>query len=336
MILQRDAPGREALLEALRPHVGWDGLAAEQVAELQEILESGRDEAFPGILIPVITADADGRYVGFYAAADTLTQWRVLQPLLVAALGSTLTTFDGRQLRRTSEAPIERLLKGAGLVLARFRAAPGTKLEERKEGSWCPRHGTQKQSGARCASCSRRHGSLAIEAARRIRRQAVAAPAIATLDMRSGSRLLYEFDMALLAGDQDAAETLIAELRERRLLDTLNLHFLYVRLDAEFEEWGRLAERDWFEDLCRTRRPAAVTSALVEAATRTFLAANSDATAAQLVALFRTNVLPRTGTLFARPPEERSPIVATGFLLRALAAEETGGVAGLRSQSTDV
>src|SRR5690606_1547271 len=99
--------------------------------------------------------------------------------------------------------------------------------------------------------------------------------------------------------------------------------------------WGRLAARDWFEQLCHTRRPIAVTSALVEAATRAFLGAHPNATEAELVALFRSDVLPRTGRLFARSPDQRSPLVATGFLLRALATDEVNGVAAMRSESTE-
>ena len=274
---------------------------------LDEIAESAGDPRFPGAVLPRIE---DGRLV-FYAAAPSEPVWRQLQPLLLATVGVTRSTFRGRPDHPADDPPRARALRAAGrALLARFEA--------------------DVASGERARD--------AASALVRLRRQLGRAPAGGRELSRPTERVLAEFDRALTAGDRERAEEAIAFLRANLRLDALNLRFLEVKLDRRFADWARLRARPYFRDLTAVRRPPPVTLALAEAiawtVTPPFAAAHDPARA---LAAFRAEAASFSPALFATVPPNLTPAAGTAFLLAALASPEqdVARITALRRQAEE-
>ena len=238
----------------------------------------------------------------FYALASSPPQWRRLQPLLSAFVGMTLTDFDGRSLVAVSNGGIEKEFRKRGLLVARFSPPPDRKV-----------------------------ATHAVRAVERLVNLTAHAPDMQRSYARPAPELLYSFDLALVAGNQEGAVEILRELEHRQLLDVINLRFLQVRLDSEFQDWHLLRSRPWFAAVCRTRRPPAVTSALIKALYVTDISDLEDE-ASTLVDTFASRVLPDAGDLFHALPERRDPVVSTAFLLQALASNDAERVAALRNE----
>lgn len=285
MILTSDAD-RAQFHADVRKLTDPTGGLADPVAALLATLSSPR---FPGAIVPVVERDR----MRFYALANDARQWRLLQPLLMASVGLTFTSFDGRTLSALSDEGVESIFARHRLVVAAFEGPSGRP-------NW---------------------NEAALRALTDLIRQVEEAPEVARERPFSAAELLHQFDLALGAGNEAAAEVLLGQLESRHLLDTMNLRFLRVHLHATFGEWQLLRSRPWFANLAQTRRTPEVTAALVEALYHAELSDESDWPAEDALEFFRRRVVPYSGSLFEHAPPTRSPAVATAFLWYAVAEQ---------------
>ena len=310
MILQSvDDATRREFSESLQEHLGWPrpGQDPEKEDLLHEIFATVSGERFPGAVVPVL---ASSRMV-FYALADDGRQWRSLKPLIEAAVGMTLTSFDGRTLNEVSQDGPEGLFRARGLTVARFatRALDGSVDRER----------------------ARELNNEAVRALVGLVRQLGKVPEASPWRHRGTAELLHEFDLAIQAGEEKGAQEALAEIERQRGVDSLNLRFLQIQIDAAFGHWRRLRTWSWFGSVSRTRRPPAVTAALIEALYWTELAGTLDEAPQILVEVYGTNVAPQAGGLFdVMLHTSSSAVVTTSFLLHALASQDVERLALLR------
>ena len=68
--------------------------------------------------------------------------------------------------------------------------------------------------------------------------------------------------------DRKSVEHLYERIVKTGQLSLENLRFLQVEMLAACGNWDDLVERDWFDELCRTRRPMSITHRLLEAVWR--------------------------------------------------------------------
>jgi hypothetical protein len=287
-MLLKDAEDRLRLLEEIRRAAPADALSGERGELVERVYATTGDAAFPGAVLPL---SREGRLV-FYAVAETGPEWRDLVPLVVATVGVTTTDFTGRADSGLLDDPVARVLRARGVfAVSRFAAYDDPRRED-----------------------------IALRALDRLRALLQGAAALPHVLPRSTSQALFDFRAAVSVGDRAAAEDALAFLREGMRLDALNRAFLEVRLDEAFGEWEGLLARPSFVSLCVTRRPPAVTAAIVEALYRTAIAPAEQADdPGAAVAAFRGKVLERSGTLFTVCPPEPRPPVGKAFLLAALA-----------------
>ncbi|MCY4617911.1 MAG: protein DpdD [Chloroflexi bacterium] len=225
-------PERDLLLSELTPLLRWDPASDDtKIDRLRKIYSSVEDPQVPGALIPLVRDS----HMAFVAVADTPADWRRLAPLTMAAVGVTLTDFDG--IPAVTDDQVGILLTEHGLVYKSFKT----------------RVGDRKAAGK------------AVDALQRLIHTLQTMPVPPRDLPRSAPQLLHEFDVALQSGDRDTSFDRLRELEQRRVVDTLNLRFLAVRWHAMFREWQQLLDEHWFLDLCRTRRPPRVTAALLRA-----------------------------------------------------------------------
>lgn len=283
MILTSDAERAQFRADVLKLIDRTGGLT-DPYAALLATLSSPR---FPGAVVPMVGRDR----IRFYALANDARQWRSLQPLLMASVGLTFTSFDGRTLSALSDEGVESLFARHRLVVAGFEGPSGRP-------NW---------------------NDAAVRALADLIRQVEEAPEVAHERPFSAAELLHQFDLALGAGNEPAAEVLLGQLESRHLLDTMNLRFLRVHSHATFEQWRRLRSRPWFANLAQTRRTPQVTAALVEALYHAELSDESDSPTEVALESFRRRVVPYSGSLFEHTPPIRSPAVSTAFLWYAVA-----------------
>lgn len=302
MILQgADDATRQKFSETLAGLVGWPSGEGngELVSLLDSILSTVSNPDFPGAVVPIIA----GPKLSFYALADDGAQWRALRPLLQAAIGATLSSFDGQTITDLSEEGVQGLFASHNLVVAKTETRATTGDPEAKK-------------------LARNLNGRAVRALVTLITQVSNLPDGSTTRMQSTAQLLHEFDLAVEAGDEDAASRALAQLERQRSIDVLNLRFLQTRIDSAFGHWARLRNRNWFGDLCRTRRPPAVTTALVEALCRTELADSLNEEPQTLLEAFEERVRPYAGRLFDTLLPRPSTMVATAFLLHALSTRD--------------
>lgn len=217
-------------LEAFGRAANWSRLPPALLA--RDLQTTVVDERFPGAVLPAL--NADGR-VQWYVATKTHSQWRQLSPLLVAYIGRTVTDFVGKTTEPDPRVPADQMLIESGVsVFARFTP------------------------GARC-------GEFAIQALERLRMAIARRTTSAASLPEPTSRLLTRLEMSLVAGARTDALRLFEQLQAELRLDTLNLHFLEVRIYAAFREWQAMVESEWFAPLCHARKPAVVAAAMLEA-----------------------------------------------------------------------
>lgn len=280
---------REALLDELAHIAPAPALANDIVEWIAQIRESASDKTFPGAVLPIACDDR----VIFYAVAGTGIEWRKLAPLLTASIGMTTTTFLGRANQGAEDDSIAQVLRARGFfAVSRFEAYGDPKREK-----------------------------YALQALARLRKQLQGAAGFSRALPRSTSQALYEFRVALATGDLPTAEGIVAYLREGMRMDALNLSFLEVRIDEVFGAWDRLVQRALFSSLCQTRRPPAITAAMVEALYQTAIAGAEQADDPQAaLKAFRGRIFERSGTLFMTCPPEPRAAVGKAFLLATLAS----------------
>ncbi|MGQ4807026.1 hypothetical protein NKDENANG_00364 [Candidatus Entotheonellaceae bacterium PAL068K] len=288
MIFEDSLSKRVHVLETVREAGGWSGRDPARVVLLQEVLETVTDDVFPGAILPRLV---NGRMV-YYAVTQTMTEWRTLRPMLRAWVGVTLTDFVGAQATLSNEDKFESLLaRYAFRVVSRFSA-----------------HGIRRLERA------------TVEALLALRCSLHRAPPRRLEFPRPTAHVLHEFRLALNAGDLAAANEAIQFLRTNLRLDALNLHFLEVQRDAEFQQWEELHFQPFLRSLFFTRRPPRVTAALAEALYRTsFLQFELSDDPLGAVEQFRHSFQHECGTLFSVCPPSSRSAVAKMFLVAAAA-----------------
>ena len=309
-----NSSAREALHREILPHLGWGAPTpdvasrlgepderAAKLRQLADIYESVDDDRVPGAIIPLVR----GSRMSFAVVADTAADMRRITPLVMAAVGLTLTDFDGRPSRLGD--PVRDILSDHELELRLFRTPES----------------------------DRERGARSVAALHRLVRTLQTMPVAPRELPRSTPQLLYEFDLALQAGNRDVALDRLREMEHRRAVDALNLRFLTVSWHAAFRQWRELRRERWFDDLCRSRRPPRITTALLRCRYETDL--RGAALLADPPALrerFRTHVAPDDGNLFRELPPEADGSTAIMFALHASERRDEERIAVLRRTGT--
>ncbi|RWO03010.1 protein DpdD [Mesorhizobium sp.] len=192
------------------------------------------DPIFPGALFAWPRGSGDPPV--FYAAAQTQAQWRRLRPLLLAFVGPTLTDFSGGISRLDPNRPHEQVLARSGFA-AVVRLVPAVDT---------------------AASTER--------ALHRLTAAVTRTPLDAEPPVETTGRLLARIRDHLNALAIDDARGLLELCRSEHRLDALNLKFLEIEILAVARDWRAITAISGFDDLLLTRRPSAVTAALLEAA----------------------------------------------------------------------
>jgi hypothetical protein len=227
-VIGHDADAARRLLQDFRAAAG---IPSDAPSDLFEATVS--DPRFPGALLG-LPVTAGGEAV-FYSIATTAAEWRQLRALLMAFAGPTLTDFAGAPTELHAGAPHERVLAAAApAAVARLRAPPATAVS------------TERALKRMVAMVGR-------------------APEKAAPASESTGRLLARIRDHLNALAIDDARQLLERCRAEHRLDALNLKFLEVEILATARDWRGVVGLDGFDDLLRTRRPPAVTAALLEA-----------------------------------------------------------------------
>ena len=230
-------------LVALQPCAG----ASPEVAALcVDVTQSVVDEMFPGALVPFI--DSAGS-MQIDVAAPTMSDWRRLEPVLLAFAGPTLTGFYGIPETFDTTDPV-----GARLLLAEPAVTGIMRLPT--------------DSRSRIA---------ALRAVLRARDTLARAPKSQRSALVPTTWLLARFQDYLNVGRRDASLGVLERLRSELRLDALNVKFLEVQLLAAFEDWMGIVALPEFPSLCVARRTPAITAILLEALYHTHIAGPFDA-----------------------------------------------------------
>jgi hypothetical protein len=227
-VIGTDLAHAQDLAQAYRAALG--GTADQLLDTFEPTL---RDRDFPGALLA--WSRPAGQPPVFYAAAQTQAQWRRLRPLLLAFAGPTLTDFAGVPSRLDRSLAHERLLADAGLaVVARLVPTMHT-------------------------------ADSTIRALRRLVTMVARTPPEVEPPPESTGRVLARIRDHLNALAIADARRLLEECRREHRLDALNLKFLEIEILTAARDWRGIVGLSGFDDLLRTRRPPAVTAALLEA-----------------------------------------------------------------------
>lgn len=232
-MLAETSEASQTALDAFRDATGRPDLSAEQRA----LEATALDDAFPGALL-VWDRGAD-RVPVFYAIAHNHRQWRQLRPLLLAFAGPTLTDFSGAPRVLSPTLAHEALLAGSNpAAVARLVPHPGT-------------------------------APSALRALNRLRATVARAPTRGEAAPVTTGRLLARVRDHLNNLAIEAALEILDQCRREHRLDALNLRFLEIEILGAARDWTKIASAPYFDALLLTRRPPAVTAALLEALYRT-------------------------------------------------------------------
>ncbi|MFS2004569.1 protein DpdD [Duganella sp. CT11-25] len=223
------------LVEAFRGLIDFSAFPVQNLKEFDALARTATDERFPGALL---TLPRVGKRSVYYAIADNAAEWRRLRPLLIAYAGPTLTSFQGwPEPLLPHLLPIEALLE-AGCFHVVARIVPGETEKVQKYTS---------------------------RSLLRLVDMVTTAPSTTSAVPLSTSRLLAHFSDCLNGNDFVGAERILEQCARELRIDALNLLFLRIRLLSWFNNWQGLVEMPEFRSVCHTRRPPAVTAALLEA-----------------------------------------------------------------------
>ncbi|MEO2031266.1 MAG: protein DpdD [Planctomycetaceae bacterium] len=84
-------------------------------------------------------------------------------------------------------------------------------------------------------------------------------------------RLLRDLEMAILAGNQESAWQVYAEIRSRGRLSATNLAFLQVHIFGFFAQWTEILSMPILGDLLQVRRPKRISEQIATAVYRQFI-----------------------------------------------------------------
>ena len=148
-----------------------------------------------------------------------------------------------------------------------------------------------------------------------------ARPARLSSYARSSSRVLRDFEYAILAGACEEAMERIEELRGGGHLDATNLLFLRVRALAAGHQWGQIYALPEMESLLNIQRPIRVTECLIRSVYITQLQKYEDESS-QKEAVTRFGQLYETfQDLYKTRSKLKGAEIEASFLLAALVAE---------------
>jgi hypothetical protein len=222
--------GLTLAFDQLASAADWSGLTQE-ARDLARTLHSPR---FPGAVFP--TCDPSGNLV-IYAVATTPTEWRKLQPLLLAFAGPTVTDFEGVPTPLDPARPVDQILITAGVTdAARLRPSRVAQGD-----------------------------TIAVRALLRLSTLLEGAPDLAIARPEPTARLLAALQDALNGGDLAEAWRIHAVLREESRLEALNLIQLEIQILAASGDWGAIRWHDRFESLALAGPSPATAERLLEA-----------------------------------------------------------------------
>ncbi len=276
------------LIAGFRTAAKIDALPSPKVEEFEDLAKSAGASRFPGMILARPRLNESTIY---YAVVQSASEWRRLRPLLLAYAGPTLTDFCGWPEPLDPSIDEEGyLLKGGCHLAVRLRSG----------------------DDARAQNMVRRSLTRMIQTVEAVAHTSQAAPL-------PTSRLLSQFFNSLNGNDRQEAFRILEVCRSEMRVDALNLSFLEVQIHAHFGDWRSIVEMQSFGSLIRTRRPPAVSAALLEALYQVHLAPIDDVTSLEAVC----DEYLQTVSAFARPMLHLpSPVnlLAGGWRLYALEA----------------
>jgi hypothetical protein len=278
-----------SFLESIRESTG---LPDEYQKEFDELAKSAVSPRFPGA---VLACPLSNESTVYYAVAASATEWRRLQPLLMAFAGPTLSSFKGWPEPFQVTLPVEEFLLSRGwYVVARF--VPG--------------------QNERVTQMLRRSLVRMVETIE-------SAPTTTHVAPQPTSRLIALFVDCLNGNNRVGAEHILEICRTELRVDALNLSFLRIQLLAHFNDWKSVREMPEFSSLCYTRKPPAVTGALLEALYQTHLSLlDTDDWIDQQRSCWRNDVRPHARPLLRLPiPKDSKASVLKLYAWDALDAE---------------
>ncbi|MDA8637294.1 hypothetical protein N9L49_01600 [Rhodospirillales bacterium] len=215
-------------LSAYKLASDWSSIPEEYLlGQLEETINQSR---FPGIVVP---AWVNGG-VCWYAIAPEQSTWRTLQPIMIAFVGRTVTTFNGEPAKLNTGLKCEEYLATLN-SFAIARLTPSKDI------------------------------LLTVRALSRMKETLLARPTDLRPPQMSTSQMISHFDMCLVEGDRNGALQWFLRLKEELRLDALNLNFTKVKLHATFRDWTAMVADHSFADLCRVTKPKVIAHHLLEA-----------------------------------------------------------------------
>ncbi|MEQ1899562.1 MAG: protein DpdD [Devosia sp.] len=241
-----DLEAAQTLVSDLSAVGNFTALGSDVAALCAKVVESVSDPNFPGALIPSVGPGGDLRVL---IAAQTMTAWRRLSPVLRAFAGPTLTSFDGL---------VEPFPVGDAVAEIVMRSQPAA-------------------TGVMRLPPVQGNRASALRALVRARDTLSRAPNLQRSAPEPTSWLLARFQDYLNIGRRDAAADILVRLKGELRLDSLNLKFLEVQLLAAFGDWKGIVVLPGFASLCVARRTPLITALLLEALYQVHLANPFDA-----------------------------------------------------------
>lgn len=146
-------------------------------------------------------------------------------------------------------------------------------------------------------------------------------PQLASAHPRPVGRLLRDFEYALLTGNDDEARALVGQVKSEGHLSATNILFLEVRRLAASRHWDAIMALPELDGLVSMPRPKRVTEALVQAIYETRLRDCERAgRPEEAVARFRAEIYPRFQELYKSRATLKGDAVDASFILAAGAA----------------
>lgn len=259
-MITQEMQAAQHFVEQFRALIDFSVFPEEIHQEFDALARTATNERFPGavLMLPRV-----GKRSVYYAVANDAAEWRRLRPLLIAYVGPTLTSFQGWPEPLLPHAlPAEALLESAGFhVVARLVPGDDPKVQ-----------------------------LITRRSLQRLVTMVLTAPTTTSAVPQSTDRLLAHFSDCLNGNDYAGAQQILEQCERELRVDALNLLFLRVRLLSWFGNWRAIVEMPEFRSLCHTRRPQAVTAALLEAVYQVWLHEQGDVAA--LAAIWTTELRP--------------------------------------------
>jgi hypothetical protein len=219
---------------------GYDNLPGELPSLCIAVAQSIKASDFPGALVPVVSDDGN---LVVYAAAKTVSDWRRLNPILLAFAGPTLTSYTGLPADLPALGAVEGCIRQAGITTVGLLRLPNDNKSQ----------------------------VAALRALKSAQTTLARAPNMQRSAPEPTSWLLANFQDLLNVGRREAAASILLRLKEELRIDALNLKFLEVQMLATFDDWSAILMLPGFASLCVARRPPSVTAMLLEALYRVYI-----------------------------------------------------------------